>query len=413
MNILYLNTTYQCGGAEKVTSQLFHGMQARGHQVYQIVSYDTKNSVMPPNVHVLYSSLPMRIFNRMITGNHSNTSFHIWYSRHFILRFIKKHHIDLVHLHNPHDNFLGTGDIADIAAICPVVWTLHDFWAMTGHCTYPYGCDDRWIDGCHKCPCLNNYPAIRNDVARQLFLKKSNSFQNSDITFTVPSDWMMQQFQKSHLANKPCCCIYNSLNTSVWKALDKKILRKKYNIGEGKKIIAFIAADPGKKLKGLTYLLDSLSQISNTEKYLLITAGKECPEINLLKNRFEVHSFGYLTSQGDLNDFYSLADVLINPSIYETFGLTTIEAMSCGTPVIAFPICTMPEIIDESCGWIASDVSAEALARTIQDAFSSPHVLTQKSWNSRQKAEKLFSEENMLNHFEQLYSKCLKKELLP
>ena len=81
MNILYLNTTYQCGGAEKVTAQLFHGMKHRGHQVYQIVSYDMRNAKLPQDVHVIYHNQAMRIFNRLITGNHSNQNQKIWYSR--------------------------------------------------------------------------------------------------------------------------------------------------------------------------------------------------------------------------------------------------------------------------------------------------------------------------------------------
>ena len=76
MNILYLNTTFQCGGAEKVTSQIFQGMRARGHEVYQIVSYDTRHSVLPEGVHVLYDSFFMRMFNRLISGNRSNYRYH-------------------------------------------------------------------------------------------------------------------------------------------------------------------------------------------------------------------------------------------------------------------------------------------------------------------------------------------------
>ena len=122
MNILYLNTTYQCGGAEKVTSQLFQGMKKRGHQVYQIVSYDLSNAKLPEGIHVLYPTLPMRLFNRLITDNHGNRSLHIWYSLRYIRAFIKKHQIDVVHLNNPHDNFLGIRDIKELAELCPLVW---------------------------------------------------------------------------------------------------------------------------------------------------------------------------------------------------------------------------------------------------------------------------------------------------
>lgn len=406
MNILYLNTTYQCGGAEKVTSQLFHGMRARGHRVYQIVSYDTRGSNLPPGVHVLYKSRLMRIFNRLITGNHGNKSLHIWYSRWYIRSFIKKHQIDVVHLNNPHDNFLGIRDIADLAGICPVVWTLHDFWAMTGHCTYPHGCDDRWKTGCSACDCLDNYPALRKDVSRQLFLEKQAAFRKNKIIFTVPSGWMRQQFEASHLRGLACVRIYNSLDTEVWRQLDKQEVRRRYQIDFSGRIIGFIAADPQKKLKGMDYLLEALEKITAPEQYLLLVAGKESSRLNSLKTKFQIRHLGYLHTQKELNEFYAMADILVNPSVYETFGLTNIEAMACGTPVAAFPVCTMPELIDNSCGWLASEVSASALAKVMEQALADPGLLKMKGRNSREKAEREFSEERMLQGFEEVYKKA-------
>lgn len=405
MNILYLNTTWQCGGAEKVAAQLLLGMRNRGHQTWQIVSYDTKHSRLPEGVHVIYRSRFMRIFNRLITGNHGNKSLHIWYSRRYIRSFIKRHRIDVVHLHNAHDNFLGIRDLADLAALCPVVWTLHDFWAMTGHCTYPQGCDDRWQEGCRACECLDNYPALRKDVAGQLFQEKQKAFREQKILFTVPSEWMQRQFEASHLQGLPCVRIYNSLDTKRWQPLDRQKVRVRHQIDFQGNIIGFIAADPGKKLKGMDYLLKALDRIPDPEHYLLLVAGQENEELKKLNARFKVRHFGYLHTQKELNEFYALADLLVNPSVYETFGLTNIEAMACGTPVAAFPVCTMPEIVQESCGWLAKEVSAEALAEVIREAFADPETLRGKGRTCRKWVEETFSEEEMLGRFEEVYEK--------
>lgn len=407
MNILYLNTTFQCGGAEKVTSQIYEGMKARGHQVYEIVSYDARNSELPDGVHVLYNNVPMKILNRLTTRNRDNNSLYIPYSRHYILQFIKKHQIDLIHLHNPHDSFLGIQDIAAIADVCPVVWTLHDFWAMTGHCTYPHGCNDRWKSGCNTCQQLGNYPAIRTDVAHSQWLAKRQSFTHTNITYTVPSDWMLTQFQASFLKDQPCQRIYNSLNTELWKPLDKAVLRQKYRISTDRKVLAFIAADPTKKLKGMDYLLKALSLLPDPASYLLLIAGQDHPDLHQLNTDFQIQHWGYLNSQEKLNEFYSLADLLVNPSVYETFGLTNVEAMACGTPVAAFPVCTMPELIEKASGWLASNVSSESLANMIQLAFSDYDLLHEKAHHSRQTAEQRFSETYMLDQFEQLYQQLI------
>lgn len=410
MNILYLNTTYQCGGAEKVVSQLFHGMQKRGHQVYQIVSYDMRNSDLPPHVHVIYPNQTMRIVNRLITKNHGNENLRIGYSRRYIASFVKKYAIDVIHLHNPHDNFLGIWDIQMLSTLCPVIWTLHDFWAMTGHCTYPHGCDDRWKDGCSTCPCLGNYPALRRDVAASLLKAKKEAFGAGKILFTVPSKWMLTQFSMSHLQEQECRCIYNSLDTEVWKPLDSQSVRLKYQLDTSKKVLGFIAADPKKTLKGMDLLQKALERIPDPEHYLLLIAGNADDTFDKLGTKYQIRHLGYLKTQKELNEFYAMADVLVNPSVYETFGLTNIEAMACQTPVIAFPVCTMPELIDPSCGWITEEVSEAALSETIQKAFADPKMLREKGIASREKAERCFSQRQMLDQFEALYRRVSGKE---
>ncbi|HBN55801.1 MAG TPA: hypothetical protein DD414_03415 [Lachnospiraceae bacterium] len=411
MNILYLNTTYRCGGAEKVVSQLFWGMRQRGHKVYEIVCYDMNRCALPEGVQVLYPSLPMRIFNRLITGNHGNQSLRIGYSRRRILSFIKKYQIDLVHLNNAHGNFLGIQDIAMIAKACPVVWTLHDFWAMTGHCSFPYGCTDRWKKDCSACPRLDNYPALRKDVSHRLWESKKEAFRRYPICFTVPSEWMREQFEASYLKGLPCRLIYNSLDLSVWKPLDKQKIRARYGLEGSKNIIGFIAADPQKKLKGMELLLEALSHIPNARNYLLLVAGREGSLLERLNGTFETRCLGYLDSQKALNEFYAASDLLVNPSLYETFGLTNIEALACQTPVAAFPVCTMPEILESSCGWIAPEVSAGALADTIVRAFSDKSVLEEKGRAGRRRVEEVFSEEKMLDAFEDLYRTTLEKQI--
>lgn len=405
MNILFLNTTYLCGGAEKVTNQIFEGMRKRGHQVYEIVSYHKRPEPLPDGVSALYQGTPMLLLNRVLTGNHSNASLTIPYSLHRILDFIRKHHIDIVHLHNAHGNFLGIKDIRKISEICPVVWTLHDFWALTGHCTYPTGCPELWKSGCISCPGLQNYPPIRKDIASGLFQAKEKAFHTPGIRYTVPSLWMKEQFDRSHLGGQPCVSIPNSLDTDAWLPLSKEELRESYGLPHDKRILAFVAADPEKKLKGMALLLDALQKLPDPEQYLLLIAGREGSLHQLQEHGFSVRHFGYITEQSRMNEFYSLADVLVNPSTYETFGLVNIEAMASGTPVIAFSVCAMEEIITPDTGWCLPDISGSLLARTIENAFAEPSVLSKKGEEARKRAVHVYSEEVMLDAFERLYEK--------
>lgn len=192
MRILYLNTTYSGGGAEKVTRQIYDGMKKRGHDVYEIVCYNRHGIVEDEHVHVLYNGTVGKVLMRLQTANRANEDLTISYAINYIEQFVKKHKIDLIHLNNPHDSFLGIRDIGKLTEWCPVVWTLHDFWALTGHCAFPFGCDDRWKMGCTACEHLENYPRLRRDVCKNclniiaVFMQKRDSFYSS-------SEWMNDQ----------------------------------------------------------------------------------------------------------------------------------------------------------------------------------------------------------------------------
>ncbi len=174
MRILYLNTTYAGGGAEKVARQIYQGMQQRGHEVYEIVCYNRRGNIDDPHVHVLYPNDLMKIFMHVQTYNRGNHNKTIPYAISYIRKFVKEHQIELIHLHNPHDNFLGIHDIAALTQLCPVVWTLHDLWALTGHCAFPYGCVERWSRECAGCQHLELYPELRR--MKQGFVERKEGF---------------------------------------------------------------------------------------------------------------------------------------------------------------------------------------------------------------------------------------------
>ena len=406
MNILFLNTTYICGGAESVASQILKGMSARGHHVYEIVSYHKRPEPLPGNVSAIYDTKARLLLNRLITHNHGNDSLSIPYSLRKISAFIKDKHIDVIHLHNAHGNFLGIRDIRKLSMLCPVVWTIHDFWPLTGHCASPTGCPDLWKEGCSSCPHLDNYPPLRQDKAAALLKEKEECFNRSSILYTVPSRWMEQQFRQSVIGRQKCICIHNSLDTDLWKPMDKNSLREKYGLPADKHILAFVAADPQKKSKGMDLLLGALEKLPSPKDYLLLIAGREGGLEKIRQCGFAVRHFGYISDQEKMNEFYAMADLLVNPSLYETFGLVNIEAMSCGTPVVAFSICAMEEIIADT-GWCVPQIDSNTLCHTIQEAFSSPDLLHLKSEASRQRVLKYFSEKQMLDAFEATYLRAM------
>lgn len=406
MNILFLNTTYICGGAEMMANQVFQGMQLRGHRVWEIVSYHKRPEPLPENVMALYHTKPQLVLNRLQTHNHGNDSKTIPYSLRKISDFIQKNQIDVVHLHNAHGNFLGIRDIQKISGLCPVVWTIHDFWPLTGHCASPVGCPDLWKKGCPACPRLDNYPPLRQDKAAILLNEKKRCFNSPNITYTVPSHWMEQQVGRSCLKNQTCVCVPNSLDTGLWKPFDKHALREQYALPKNRRVLAFVAADPRIKAKGMDLLLDALELLPDPDNYLLLIAGKEEGLEKIRDKGFSIKHFGYIADQEKMNEFYAMADILVNPSLYETFGLVNIEAMACRTPVIAFSVCAMEEIIADT-GWCVPQANSRCLSQTLQQAFLSSELLREKAGASRLRVEEHFSQKQMLDSFEKIYRKAM------
>lgn len=123
-------------------------------------------------------------------------------------RFIKKmegYNPDIVHLHNIHGYYINIEILFQWLKAHPerkVIWTLHDCWAMTGHCAYftAVGCD-KWKTKCQKCPQKGRYPAsILFSNASSNYERKRATFTGvKEMTLTVPSHWLESIVRDSFL----------------------------------------------------------------------------------------------------------------------------------------------------------------------------------------------------------------------
>lgn len=369
MKILYLNTLFDGGGAEKIARQIYQ--QIKGTvQAHYIVGFNTA-PVVDRNVSVLYDGTPMRIFNRLITRNHCHDYDSLGYSRRRILKTAKKENVDIIHLHNAHGHYLGLKDIAKLAESYPFVWTIHDCWIGTGHCASPYDCSER-TNRCANCPHVEYYPPVKNiGKIRAAYEKKRQLCQNENISFVVPSQWMKDILTQDMIPKEKVQVIHNGIDTDEFVPLDKTLTRKELGIPENKQIVGVIAAQLGIKLKGMHLFLEAIKQLPEIDRYHFVIAGGGDEMSSVLSNEGISHSYiGYLHGGKALSSFYSSLDILVNPSLAESFGLVNVEAMACGTPPVVYDIGPMREIVAEDVGWIAPECTAESLASAIQTAFT-------------------------------------------
>lgn len=262
---------------------------------------------------------------------------------------IKKYNPDIIHLHNLHGYYINVEILFDFLREYnkPVVWTLHDCWAFTGHCCYysMVNCE-KWKIGCKDCPQIGAYPASFVDNSKWNYEKKKKMFLNlPKLQLVTVSKWLENEVKQSFLKDIPVCTIYNGIDTKKFKPTQSDF-RKKYNL-EDKKIILGVASTWDTR-KGLKDFIE-LSKVLDDEYQIVLVGISKKEKAQLPDN---ILSIARTDSIEELAGIYSTADVFFNASVEETFGLPTVEALACGTPIIVYDATALPEVVTEENGFV-------------------------------------------------------------
>ena len=279
-----------------------------------------------------------------------------------LIQKIKAIDPDIIHLNNLHAHYLNLELFFKHLAETnkPVVWTLHDCWAFTGKCAHytAIGCY-KWQTHCNHCPQVRQYPpSLFLDYSEQAFTDKKRLFTSiKKLTIVPVSHWLASEVKKSFLSIYNIKTIYNWVDRNVFKPVSADALREKYHL-KNKFVILGVSSlwIPGKGLKDFL----SISQKIDHNSVIILVGSRN--NINLPSN---IISIPRTADVNELAQWYSLADVFINPSLEETFGKVTVEAMSCGTPAIVYNSTASPELIGAGCGYVIEPGNIENLLLAI------------------------------------------------
>ena len=281
-----------------------------------------------------------------------------------LIKQIKEYDPDIIHLHNLHGYYLNVPMLFDYLkdAGKPVVWTLHDCWAYTGHCCYysMAGCDKWKLTGCTKCPQKKAYPAsIFKDNSSRNFSEKNQMFHSvKNLHLVCVSKWLDNEVKESYLKDLPSRVIYNGIDTSVFKPCSGNF-RIKYDVGD-KRIVLGVASTWDTR-KGLADFI-GLSKILD-ERYKIVLVGlNDKQKASLPDNMIGI---GRTDGPKELAEIYSASNVLFNASVEETFGLPNVESLACGTPVVAYNCTGIPETMTENDGYIVEPHDLKTVALKI------------------------------------------------
>ena len=272
---------------------------------------------------------------------------------------------EIIHLHNLHDTYVHLPLLFNYIKKhkVPIVWTLHDSWAFTGHCPYfTMAKCEKWKIGCHDCPNYRDYPSSFFDNSKRMWKLKKKWFTGvENMTIVTPSQWLADLVKQSFLGEYPVRVIHNGIDLAVFKPTPSDF-REKYQIRKEKKILLGVAFDWGIR-KGLDVFVE-LSKRLAPEKYQIVLVGTdEQVDRQLPTNIISVHR---TQNQTELAEIYTAADVFVNPTREEVLGLVNIEANACGTPVITFNTGGSPECINEKSGMVIPYGDIDAMKESIE-----------------------------------------------
>lgn len=358
MKIAQINTVCGNGSVGRITVDIYHALERAGHEGK--IYYGRRTAPEGVNAERFGSDLDMgiHVLHTFFAGTHGFASKG---QTKKLIESLEKYNPDLIHLHNIHGFYLDVESFFAWLKTCgkPVVWTLHDCWAFTGHCAYfDYAQCEKWKTGCERCPQYrDSYPyALFKDASRENYERKRAAFQGvKGLTIVTPSKWLAKLVKQSYLKEYPVKVIPNGIDLERFVPRKRKPRERHLVLG---------VANVWDRRKGLDYL-EQLSWMLDSDKYEVAVVGvskkqiKELPEGML--------GIEHTQNVEELMRLYSEASVYVNPTLEDNFPTTNLEALACGTPVVTFETGGSVEAIDESNGRIVAKKDMEGLYKAVTE----------------------------------------------
>jgi glycosyltransferase involved in cell wall biosynthesis len=417
MKVLILCTSDYKGGAARATYRLHQGLQkidVCSQMMVQERQSDDKTVIGPSfesgigktkaGLRLILERLPLKLY-----ANRSNTPYSPQWLPNNLTAKIKGFTPDIINLHWIGEGYLQIETIAKFNK--PIIWTLHDSWAFTGGCHIPFDCN-RYMSSCGSCPQLGSQKNW--DMSRWVWQRKVKAWKNLNLTIVTPSHWLAKCASSSSLfKDLRVEVIPHGLNTTIYCPREKNLARKMLGLPQDKQLIVFGAinslSDRNKGFHLLQLALQNLSQSGWQDNLEIAVFGASESEetVNL---GFKVHYLGKFSDCIALSLVYSAADVMIVPSLQESFGQTAFEAMACGTPVVAFNATGLKDIVDhQQNGYLAQPYETEDLAKGIAWVLENKERHQKLSHHAREKTEKEFASEIQAHRYLSLYTEILEQ----
>jgi glycosyltransferase involved in cell wall biosynthesis len=411
MRILQVSKEARIGGAGIAAYRLHKGLRALGAESVMLV-----NKVREPEVNIVAPSTTLEkvaarltpILDR-IPGRFSSQGLErvssSWVPDN-LSRRIKELHPDILNLHWVNDGFMRIETLARFRQ--PVVWTLHDMWAFTGGEHYVSE-STRYKEGYSHRNRPDNETGL--DVNRWLWRRKRKAWSRlRNMVIVTPSRWLARCARESVLfGDLRVEVLPNGIDHERFRPMDHTIVRRILGLPEDKKLILFGAGSATRdKRKGFHLLVDSLKRLekeSDPAGYELVVFGSSSGDGVFAMN---THYLGKLHDEISMALVYAAADVFVAPSLEDNLPNTVLESLSCGTPVVAFNIGGMPDMVSHKTnGYLAAGFDTADLANGLLWVLNDADRWQALSNQARNTVVDCFTLQNSASRYLGLYEEIL------
>ncbi len=404
MRILQINSVVNSGSTGRITEEIGEVLIKNGHESY--IAYGRGNR--PSKSHlvkignnkgVLLHVLKTRLTDRHGFGSKNATE--------KLKNQIKELNPDAIGLHNIHGYYLNIEVLFNYLKQFnkPVIWTLHDCWSFTGHCSHFERVDCyKWKTQCETCPLTSSYPSSYFiDNSRKNLIDKRSLFTGlKNLHIVTPSNWLAEHVKKSFLSEYPVSVIHNGIDLKTFSPKLSSEIKKRYKLIDSKIILG--VTNTWSKRKGLDVFI-KLSQMLDSSYQILLVGLSKSQKKKLPSN---VIGISRTENVNQLAELYSAADVYVNPTYSDNFPTTNLEALACGTPVITYNTGGSPEAIDNETGIVVEKGNDNALVEGIIKITRNGKEFY--SAKCRERAMRLYDKDERYMDYLHLYEKLLNNE---
>lgn len=363
---------YMSGGASIAAIRFQNAFTQAGAKVIHLVTRKTGDD---PSI-INYEKMPIfyefirRLLNLFIRRDVGQRLIARLYLKK-INDVLKEFSPHIVNLHNLHGEFSSPSLLKNIGSMrVPVVWTLHDMWALTGHCAYAVDCQSYLEMGCDAtCPHPDSYPPLMPERIEKAFRSRRRLYKAvENLSVITPSKWLAAEVKKGILSDKDVRIIPNGIDMERFKPIDRYVAREALQLPQHKKIILTGSYNLKSERKGWVFLESALKRPTFHE-VLLLAYGSVSTSMNS-DLPFEIQTLGYVSDERLLRLYYSAADVFVLPTLADNLPNVLIEAIACGTPCVAFAVGGVSEVVRTgTTGYLAEHRNADDLADKLRNVL--------------------------------------------